>query len=48
MAFSKYWNLVDVTGHYVGSDGSSVEGFIILHAHAHADGGCRSAHHHHR
>jgi hypothetical protein len=30
MPFSKYWNLVEVTGHYVGSDGSSIEGFIIF------------------
>lgn len=28
MAFSKYWNLVDVTAHYVGSDGSAIEGWI--------------------
>jgi hypothetical protein len=30
MAFSKYWNLVDVTAHYVGSDGSSIEGYVIF------------------
>lgn len=30
MAFSKNWNLVDLTGHYVGFDGSAVVGFVIF------------------
>ena len=48
MPFSKYWNLVEVTGHYVGSDGSSIEGFIIFTPYSRADGGRWGADHHHR
>jgi hypothetical protein len=30
MPFSKNWNLVEVTGHYVGSDGSAIEGYVVF------------------